>query len=226
MLIFLWGDYSMKKLIKILFILAVILVAVVIGVNVHIKSTVEDNITENFDDFRADCILVLGCGVREDGTPSDMLYDRIKKGVELYQKGVAPKILMSGDHGRKSYDEVNVMKEYAMSMGVTEEDIFMDHAGFSTYESIYRAKEIFLAENIILVTQKYHLYRGLYISEKLGVNALGACADYHTYIGQNGRDLREIVARFKDFLNCFIKPKPKYLGEAIPVSGDGRVTEG
>ena len=216
----------MKKIIKTLVILAVILILIVVGVNVHIKSTTEENITENFDNFPADCILVLGCGVREDGTPSHMLYDRIKKGVELYQKGVAPKILMSGDHGQKNYDEVNVMREYAISMGVPEEDIFMDHAGFSTYESIYRAKSVFMAENIILVTQKYHLYRGLYIAKRLGVNALGASANYRTYIGQSGRDLREVVARFKDFINCYIKPEPKYLGEAIPVSGDGRVTEG
>ena len=104
-----------------------------------------------------DCILVLGCGVREDGTPSHMLEDRLRRGVELYKAGVAPKLLMSGDHGRTDYDEVNTMKQYAIDAGVPSEDIFMDHAGFSTYESMHRANSIFCAEKILIVTQKYHL---------------------------------------------------------------------
>ncbi len=215
----------MEKIIWVAFVIIALSVSAIFCVNGYIKTSVKDNIDVDFDGFNADCILVLGCGVREDGTPSHMLYDRIKKGVELYMEGAAPKLLMSGDHGQKNYDEVNVMKEYAISMGVPPEDIFMDHAGFSTYESIYRAKAVFCSENIILVTQKYHLYRGLYVAKKLGVNALGASADYRVYSGQTGRDLREVLANFKDFLNCYIKLKPKFLGEAIPVSGDGRVTQ-
>lgn len=171
-----------------------------------------------------DCILVLGCQVKEDGTPSDMLADRLKRGVELYDLGAAPKLLMSGDHGREDYNEVGAMKQYAIEVGVPSEDVFMDHAGFSTYESIYRAKEIFGAEKIIIVTQEYHLYRALYIAEALDMEAYGVACDYNTYAGQFSRDMREVLARVKDFITGIVKPEPAVLGEAIPVSGNGDAT--
>ena len=130
-----------------------------------------------------DCILVLGCFVKDDGSPSDMLHDRLMRGVELYDVGAAPKLLMSGDHGREEYDEVAAMKQFAIDAGIPSEDVFMDHAGFSTYESIYRAKEIYQADKILIVTQEYHLYRALYIADQLGVEAYGVSSDYHTYVG-------------------------------------------
>lgn len=171
-----------------------------------------------------DCILVLGCLVKNDGVPSDMLADRLRRGVELYNAGAAPKLLVSGDHGRTDYDEVNAMKRAAMDSGIPSADVFMDHAGFSTYESIYRAREIFQAEKIIIVTQEYHLYRAIYIAEKLGLEVYGVAADYHTYIGQSARDFREVLARVKDFGTALVQPKPTYLGEVIPISGDGNLT--
>lgn len=171
-----------------------------------------------------DCILVLGCHVRENGVPSDMLADRLRRGAELYSLGVAPKLLMSGDHGTVGYDEVDAMKQYAVDAGIPSQDVFMDHAGFSTYESMYRAKEIFQAKRILIVTQKYHLYRALYIAKMLGLEAYGVGADYHSYSGQLSRDVREVLARIKDFLISTIQPEPTYLGEAIPVSGNGDVT--
>ena len=173
-----------------------------------------------------DCILVLGCGVRPDGTPSAMLEDRLKQAITLYNKGVAPKLLFSGDHGQESYDEVNAMKAYAMKAGVPAEDIFMDHAGFSTYESVYRAKEIFQAKKVLIVTQEYHLHRALHISRALDVEASGVSADLRSYGGQFYRDVREVLARNKDFLTGIFKPKPTYLGETIPVWGDGNLTNG
>ena len=171
-----------------------------------------------------DCILILGCAVKEDGRPSDMLHDRLRRGVALYDSGAAPKLLMSGDHGRKEYDEVAAMKQFAIDAGIASSDIFMDHAGFSTYESIYRAKEIFQADKILIVTQEYHLYRALYIANRLGIEAYGVNADYRTYIGQTMRDLREVLARNKDFLTCIFKPEPTYLGDVIPIFGDGNLT--
>lgn len=131
---------------------------------------------------------------------------------------------MSGDHGRNNYDEVNVMKQYAIDQGVPSSDIFMDHAGFSTYDSIYRAKEIFNADKVIIVTQEYHLYRALYIANKLGLEAYGVRANPKQYSVQLFRELREILARNKDFIKTIYKPKPTYLGEVIPVSGDGNIT--
>ncbi len=170
-----------------------------------------------------DCILILGAGVWKD-KPSPMLKDRLEKGIELYKAGVAPKIIMSGDHGKESYDEVNLMKEYAIEKGVPSEDIFMDHAGFSTYDSIYRARDIFKVKKMIIVTQKFHLYRALYLSNKLGIEAYGVMAEPIKYSGQFYRELREILARDKDFIKAIVKPKPTYLGESIPVNGNGDET--
>ena len=171
-----------------------------------------------------DCVLVLGCYVFDNGTPSAMLHDRLQRGVELYAMKAAPKLLMSGDHGQETYDEVDAMKQFAVDAGIPSEDVFMDHAGFSTYESIYRAKEIFQAEKILIVTQEYHLYRALYIAERFGLEAYGVSADYRTYVGQTMRDVREILARAKDWAICIVKPEPTFLGDAIPVSGDGNLT--
>ena len=205
----------------------ILVVATVLAINAHVVNSTENRIisaeeAEKLSDV--DCIIVLGCLVKSDGTPSDMLADRLRRGVELYEDGAAPKILMSGDHGQIEYDEVTAMKKYAVESGVPSSDVFMDHAGFSTYESIYRAKEIFGADKIIIVTQEYHLHRALYIAESLGVEAYGVSADFRSYSGQTVRDIREILARNKDFMTSLFKPEPTYLGEFIDVSGDGDVT--
>jgi len=171
-----------------------------------------------------DCIVVLGCQVRSDGTPSHMLEDRLKRGVALYKAEAAPKMLMSGDHGTRYYNEVEAMKRYALEAGVPSEDVFMDHAGFSTYESMSRAIRVFEADKIIIVTQEYHLYRALYVAEALGIEAYGVAADYRQYSGQLNRDIREVLARLKDFGMAMIKPDPTYLGEKLPITGSGEVT--
>ena len=171
-----------------------------------------------------DCVLVLGCYVFENGTPSAMLHDRLTRGVELYDLGAAPKLLMSGDHGMEHYNEVDAMKRFAVDAGIPAENVFMDHAGFSTYESIYRAKEVFQAQKILIVTQGYHLYRALYIAEQFGLEAYGISSDYRAYAGQLIRDVREVLARVKDFAICIFKPEPTFLGEVIPIFGDGNLT--
>lgn len=216
-----------KNILIITLCFTVALSASVFAINAYVKGTVKERIitadmAATFDG--ADCILVLGCLVKDGGKPSDMLADRLTRGIELYRTGAAPKLLMSGDHGRTEYNEVEAMKQYAIDAGIPSSDIFMDHAGFSTYESIYRAKEIFGAEKIIIVTQEYHLYRALYIARSLGIEAYGVAADYHTYAGQAIRELREILARVKDYSTCIFKPEPTYLGEAIPVNGNGDIT--
>ncbi len=171
-----------------------------------------------------DCILVLGCLVYSNGTPSDSLADRLTVAIDLYKSGAAPKFIMSGDHGRTQYNEVQVMKNFAIERNVPSEDIFMDHAGFSTYESIYRAKEVFCAKKIIIVTQKYHLYRALYIAKQLGIEAYGVSSDLNIYINQADHSAREVLARVKDCITGIFKPAPTYLGEKIPLSGNGNVT--
>ncbi len=171
-----------------------------------------------------DCILVLGCGIREDGTPSYMLQDRLDIGIALYRAGVSDKLLMSGDHGRNGYDEVSAMKIYAMKHGVPSEDIFMDHAGFSTYESMVRAKEIFGVKKCVVVTQEYHLYRGIYNGLQQGIDTYGCPSDQRVYTQKFYRETREILARAKDvFYNMFSVP-PTCLGDPISLNGDGNVT--
>lgn len=216
-----------KRLFVVLLCLALVSGITVLGINGYVKSSTSDQIItpeEAAELTDIDCILVLGCYVHDSGRPSDMLADRLRRGIELYQSGVAPKLLMSGDHGQKDYNEVKAMKIEAMEEGIPSEDIFMDHAGFSTYESIFRARDVFAADKIIIVTQEYHLYRALHIANALGVEAYGVAADYHTYVGQAYRELREILARNKDFATSILKPTPTYLGEVIPVSGDGNLT--
>lgn len=201
----------------------------VIIINAHVKNRVSGQILtpEQAAQLKdVDCILVLGCQVLDNGEPSHMLRDRLTQAVELYQMGAAPKLLMSGDHGQHRYDEVNAMKQFALDAGVPSEDIFMDHAGFSTYESMYRAKEIFGVKKILVVTQEYHLYRAMYISERFGVETYGVASDLDTYSGQFYRDVREVLARVKDYGKCIFKPKPTFLGEDIPISGDGNLTNG
>ncbi|MFA5528790.1 MAG: ElyC/SanA/YdcF family protein [Peptostreptococcales bacterium] len=195
-------------------------------VNAYVKGISEDKILplEDALSLDADCILVLGAGVWEGGRPSPMLEDRLLQGIELYNKGASNRLLMSGDHGRKEYDEVNVMKQFAIDRGIASEHIFMDHAGFSTYESMYRARDVFQVNKIIIVTQRYHLYRSLYIADKLGLKAYGVASDLRQYKGQDYRELREKIARVKDFLIVLIQPRPTYLGDSIPVSGDGNLT--
>ena len=218
---------TLRTIISAFLCLCILGISVLTVINTLVKLSTEDQILTTEDAAKLegiDCILVLGCGVRDDGTPSDMLHDRLLRGVELYEQGAAPKLLMSGDHGRVEYDEVAVMKQFAVDRGIPSENVFMDHAGFSTYESIYRAKEIFQADKILIVTQKYHLYRAIHIAGRLGLEAYGVDGDYRTYTGQAARDLREVLARVKDWTKCIFKPKPTFLGDPIPVSGDGNLT--
>ena len=220
-----------KKILKTAFIvflcLAVVGTATLFIINGHVKASTKDRIltvqkAAELEDV--DCIIILGCQVKDDGSLSHMLRDRLMRGLEAYEAGAAPKLLMSGDHGREEYDEVGAMKNYAIENGVPSENVFMDHTGFSTYETVYRAKEIFQADKVIIVTQEYHLYRALYIAEQFGVEAYGVSADLNRYAGQSMRDFREVLARCKDWAMCIFKPEPTYLGEAIPVSGNGDVT--
>ena len=224
----------MKKAVKIIIVILVLLFVVAATaaflVDSFVKAKAKKSIItaeEATPISDADCIIVLGCRVWSDNTPSAMLSDRLKRGVELYEAGAAPKLLMSGDHGKEDYDEVNVMRKYAENEGVDSKNIFTDHAGFSTYETMYRAKEVFKAKKVIIVTQSYHIYRAVYDAEKLGLEAVGVVSYERDYDSkQPYRDIREIAARCKDFIYCIFKPKPTYLGEVIPINGDGEMSRG
>ena len=210
-------------------------------INNHVVNSQKDNImgaiTNTKDDFlateyksmkevNADCIMVLGAGIVDDETPTPMLKDRLDTGILLYKNGVAPKILLTGDNGTVTHNEIHVMLNYVKKAGVPEEDIFCDHAGFSTYDSMYRAKSIFEVESLIVVTQTYHEYRALYIAEKLGLTAKGIASDQERYAGQPIREIREVLARVKDWGKTLVKPEATLGGEAIPISGSGISSHG
>lgn len=176
--------------------------------------------------FGADAIVVLGASVYADGTPSGILQDRLDDGIALYFAGAAPKIIMSGDNSTVSYNEVKAMKDYAVAQGVPGEDVFCDHAGFSTYESMYRAKHVFGAERIVVATQTYHLYRALYAASGLGLEAVGVPSDYREYAHQLQYDVREIPARTKDFFKTLLRVPSTFVGDPISLDQSGDVTEG
>lgn len=216
-----------KKAISSMIILLLVLGASFLAINHYVERIGAKYIYSAQDVPNADTVLILGAYVFPDGTLSAMLKDRVTVGYELYENGKAPKIIVSGDHGRKDYDEVNTMKDFIKSKGVTGQDIFMDHAGFSTYESLYRARDIFQVKKVIIVTQRYHLLRAVFIARELGLEAYGVASDNHDY-GQvmAAYGVREMAARNKDFwLAKVIKPKPTFLGEVIPVFGDGGATD-
>ena len=190
----------MKKFLIILCATFALIFVACLCLNFAVVFSSQKNITDR-ENAGAEVIIVLGCGVKPDGSPSDMLRDRLLTAVDLYKNGAGKKLLLSGDskHAAK-YDEVGTMKRVCLSLGVPEEDIMTDTLGLSTFESIDRAKKIYEIKSAIIVTQKYHLYRAIYIAKSRGISTVGVSADMHTYGGQLFRDIREIPARIKDFI--------------------------
>lgn len=217
---------KLKNILKMLLVIVIFGVSIILSINLYIVSSVKNKIISIYDAKNlsdVDCVLVLGAGLK-DGGPSDMLKERLDKGIELYNENSNLVLLMSGDHLRKNYDEVNVMKRYAVLNNVPSSKVFMDHAGISTYDSIKRAKEIFGANRIVIITQKYHLSRALYIADSLGIEAYGIDATEKIYSGQAYRDFREVLARNKDFLKTIIKPDASIMGDKIILDGDANKT--
>ena len=205
----------------------VIAVAAVIGATnaVVVVSTQDDIVSADQTQAEgADAIIVLGASVYADGTPSTILRDRLDCGIALYKAGAAPKIIMSGDNRTEHYNECAAMKRYAIAQGVPSEDVFCDHAGFSTYESMYRAKYVFGCSRVVVATQTYHLYRALYSAHVLGVEAVGVASDYSSYGGQLWYDMREIPARTKDFFKALFNVPSTYVGDPISLNQSGDVT--
>ena len=218
-------------------IFIIIAAMLVLGLNAYVMQSVKGDIAgvdtgsgisdAEVEDCRSidpQCIMVLGCAVWLDNEPSPMLKDRLDTAIALYKAGVAPKLLLSGDNSVVEYSEPDCMLKYTLAQGVPPEDIFLDFAGFSTYESVYRSHAVFMADRMIVVTQKYHLFRALKACEALGIEAKGAASDQQKYAGRFYREAREVLARNKDFFKGIIKTKPTYLGDEIPVDGDGTVT--
>ncbi len=211
---------------------AVVIVVVLLGclvlvTNLIIVRSADPHIVKSAADApKATCAIVLGALV-SNGAPSGPLADRLNTGIALYKAGKVQKLLLSGDHGTTTYDEVNVMRTYCLDRGVADQDIFMDHAGFDTYETMYRARDVFKVTDCLVVTQDFHLPRAVYIARRLGLNATGVRTAPWTYGGEWRFSLREWPARVKAFFQVDVThPKPKFLGPAIPITGDGRATRG
>ncbi len=217
-----------KRVLGTLAVLLLLAILLPLGMSYYVMASTESRIipSEKAANLGADAILVLGARVWNNGQPSGILKDRISTGVSLYESGASDRLLMSGDHGQDDYDEVNAMKDYAIEQGVPASVIFMDHAGFSTYESVYRARDIFQVKTVVIVSQQFHLYRALYIARALGLNAYGVSCDTRDYNAYLLPDLREILARTKDVFFSIFQPLPTYLGDVIPITGDGSATNG
>ena len=184
-------------------IVALLLFCVVIVVNRMVVTSTEDKIVSldrlGSVDKTYSAIVVLGAGLQKDGSPSHMLEDRLKGAISLYQNGASKLIILSGDNSGESYDEVTAMERYCLQMGIPSEAILRDEVGFSTYDTVYNTVRKLGYDNIIFVTQEYHLYRALYLADKMGAEADGLASDHRTYRGQIVRDIREYLARTKDF---------------------------
>ena len=187
---------TLSVILRIFIILIILLGIMTVSINLYMINYSKKYILtmDNINTASVNCITVLGASVKSNGTPSNMLEDRLAESVVLYNVGVSNKIIMSGDHANDNYDEVNTMKNYAIKKGIPSSDIFMDHAGLNTYDSMYRLKNIFEVGSTIIVTQDYHLYRAIYIARKLGIEAYGIASNPREYNGQFYRDLREILA--------------------------------
>lgn len=209
-----------------LMIIGLILLIIAIAPSLYIRRRHRaDIVTRDIASAKqADAILVFGAGVYRDGSPTPMLADRVEEGISLYFKGAAPKLLLSGDHGQKHYDEVAAMKKLALDAGVPEEDIFLDHAGFSTWDSLKRAREVFGADKLCLVTQRYHLYRALFLADRVGLETWGVAADARPYADQWLNEAREILAVDKAVFTALLQPPAEISGGRYDLRGDGRST--
>jgi SanA protein len=216
---------KLKKLTLLMFLISLGLTAGLFVVDRFVQKEGTKYIVDKNSCPKMQAALVLGAYASPDGWLCDMLEDRITTAVELYKDQRVQKIIMSGDHGRTDYDEVNQMRRYAEKLGVPPEDIFMDHAGFSTFDSLYRARQVFLVDSVVVVTQAYHLPRAIYTSRAFGIETAGVSADRQLYAGAEFYNLREIPARLKIFAQIHLfHTKPRFLGNVIPVNGDGRQT--
>lgn len=207
------------------FIIFFLILALFVFTNERIISTTKDQIYANIDDLpESQAVLILGAKVYSNGNLSPYLRDRADTAIAVYSAGKAHKILISGDHGQDEYDEVNAIKDYVLLQGVPDEDIFLDHAGFDTYDSLVRARFVFNVTSLIVSTQDFHVARAVYIGNAQGIEIAGMSADIQKYENISRNYYREYLARTKSFFDVLISAEPRFLGEAHSIDGDGRST--
>jgi len=217
---------SIKPLLKWGALALLLISGALVGINLYIWNSSQSYLVAVEQAPPAQAAIVLGAYVRPDGSLSFILQDRVERAVQLYHQKKVSKLLLTGDHGRVHYDEVNHMARYALSKGVPEGDLFLDHAGFSTYESMYRARDVFQVKRALVVTQGFHLPRAVYTARALGIEAWGVDSDLRSYRWEERYSVREIFARVKAFAQIHVlRSRPTFLGPVLPITGDGRVTQ-
>lgn len=207
------GSFARVLLLPVKAALACVVFSVVLVVvaNVHTVASTRDDVhtVDALADAHADAVVVLGASVFADGTPSDILADRLEVAVDLYAAGAADVIIVSGDNRDSHYNESDAMKLYCVELGVPADDVLVDHAGYDTYSSMYRARSVYGADSVVVVTQAYHLYRALATAQGLGMEAEGVPADKGAYDDQLSYSLREVAARTKDFVQTMLRVVPE-----------------
>jgi len=213
------------KMIKYSIALSLLILVLITVINLLIVSKSRGYIYADIQKIpNAYTAIVLGALVSNNGQPSDFLKDRMDVAIELYKNKKIKRFLLSGDHGRVDYDEVNAMKNYLISKGIDTKDIFLDHAGFDTYNSMTRAKEIFRINDAIVVSQEFHLSRAVYLARSKGITAYGIKADKRKYTSIKRLRIREVFANVKAFIEVLINKRPHFSGNQIPITGDSRLS--
>ncbi len=211
----------MLRLLRLVFVLALAGAAAVVVANVIVLRGGRGSVEDAGEAPRAQVAIILGAGLDADGSPSSMLADRIAAGAELYRAGRVRRLIVSGDHGTVGYDEVDAMRRGLVERGVPDRVIFTDHAGFDTLDSMIRAKKVFGVESAVVVTQRFHVARAVWLARRQGIEATGLIADRSGY-GRQGRisQVREIVARTKAVMDVVAGAEPRFLGPPIDLDGD------
>jgi SanA protein len=220
---------SGMKILKWAFVALILFIGLLIYSNYAVVRSSKDYIYTNAGEVpQSQAALVLGALVYGNGQLYFMTKDRADMAIALYKAGKVKKILVSGDHGHDNYDEVNTIRNYILKTGIPPQDVFMDHAGFNTYASMYRARDIFKVESMIVCTQQFHLNRAVFLARSMGIPTTGIAVEKIKLSGRSMAfsKLRETGARLKAWLEADIfRPKPHFLGDPIPINGDGRLTE-
>jgi len=215
----------LKNLAKALGIIVGVLFLTAVAADIYVIIIGTRAIYDNTNDLPpAQAVLVLGASVYRSGQMSNIFQDRARVALEIYRQKKAQKILVSGDYHRGDYDEVSAAQKFFLENGVASQDLFIDYAGFDTYSSIYRAKEVFQVESMIVSTQEFHLPRALYLAQILGIKAYGIKTDLQNHNLDIKNILRENAARAKAFWNINTGARPPFPGKIIPITGDGQAS--
>jgi vancomycin permeability regulator SanA len=168
--------------------------------------------------------LVFGASVYGNSV-SDILANRLDKAVEIYRSGKTKKIIVSGDNRAKDYNEVKAMKDYLIEKNIPEDAILADRSGIDTYMSVSHAKENLSSNKIIMISQKLHLIRAMYIAKKLKIDAYGVSCGEYSEDEEEYQKTREFFARIKAFMECDLRIRENYSRLKAFIGYDLKTTE-